>query len=164
MTAQNKEAGRLTIKLRRTKPPLVQLSHAGHIFNLSRRQLSPEAESELLQNPTGLEGADVEFESKNGQPWRVGRVRIKQAAIHIDLRRPQDPSRPYAQRGLEVGQVRLFRHDYGFLVAELDGRDDIRFYTNSLVNQHWRPDVGEAVTFVRDSQERGPVARQVTSR
>jgi autotransporter-associated beta strand protein len=30
MTAQKKEVGRLTFKQRRTKPPLVQLSHSGH--------------------------------------------------------------------------------------------------------------------------------------
>lgn len=78
MTAQKKETGRLTIKQRTTKPPLVQLSHSGRTFNLSKQQLSPVTEGEIRQTPSALHGTEVEFEFKDGQPWSVSRSGAKQ--------------------------------------------------------------------------------------
>ena len=62
MTAQKREVGRLAIKLRQSKPPLVQLIQSVRTFNLSRQQLSPETDAEIRQNPSGFNGTDVEFE------------------------------------------------------------------------------------------------------
>jgi hypothetical protein len=161
MNAQKKEVGRLTIKQRKTKPPLVQLSHSGRIFNLSKQQLSPVTEGEIRQTPSALNGTEAEFEFKDGQPWRVSRSGAKQITTHFDPKSPASQSIAFDERALEVGQIRLSRIDVGFVVADRDGRDDIRFYTDCLINRYWRPEEGAAVTFVRHNSGKGTVARQI---
>ena len=98
---------------------------------------------------------------KNGQPWQVSRVGSKQVPAHLAVGSPQKVSRSYDERALEVGHIRRFRIDVGFVVADRDGRDDIRFYTDCLVNRYWTPEEGAAVTFVRHNSGKGTVARQI---
>ncbi len=162
MTTQKKEAGRLTIKQRRSKPALVQLSHSGHIFNLSQTQLSSAVVAELLRDPGRIEGAEVEFEPRNGQPWNVELIGVPPAPIQVTPRRAPRIERKSSQPNLEIGWVRFFRFDHGAVVAESDNHD-IHFYLDCLVDQQWRPNEGDGVTFVRHDHVKGPIARQVAS-
>jgi hypothetical protein len=163
MTTKKTEAGRLTVKQRRSKPALVQLSHLGHVFNLSRAQLSGAVAAELRQNPGMLEGAEVQFEPRNGQPWNVEFYGAPPALIQDVPNKASWINHPSPYPDLEVGLIRSFRFDHGFVVAESDGRDDIRFYTDCLVDQDWRPNEGDAVTFVRQNNIKSPIARRVVS-
>lgn len=161
MTNKKTEVGRLAVKQRQSKPVLIQLHHSEHVFNLSRVQLSSAVSIALDQDPQKLDGTEVQFEPRNGQPWNiefVGTLKVPAAYISTNVPRIDHE---LSDSNLEIGMVRYFRYDHGFITAEMDGRDDIRFYQDALVDQRWRPNEGDTVTFLRHDNRKGPVARKV---